>query len=362
MSNARCPAMSRLVYFKLRIMRIGISVAMPLLCISLAADAAERGKKKYEVPLGLPTIIWPADNPYSEDKALLGRRLFVEKRLSRDGSISCASCHDPDRAFTDGRSVSIGIGNRAGTRSAPTIINRAYGKDQFWDGRAASLEEQVEGPIRNSLEMDNSLENCVQVLQALPDYVALFERAFGSREITFLKIAQSIATFERTVLSGNSPYDRYKAGDRKALSESAQRGERVFFRKAKCDQCHFGSNFTDGGFANIGIGMDQPNPDLGRYNVLGRAMDWGAFKIPTLREIARTSPYMHDGSLRTLEEVVEHYDRGGTPNRNLDRRYRPLNLTAREKADLVDFLRSLNGEGWQHSVAARFTPSTQSPD
>ncbi len=327
------------------------TVACLIACLSLLSGmpAEERRPRNGEKePLGLPPRIWPQENPYSAAKAELGRYLFFEKRLSADATVACSSCHDPQYAFTDGKAVSTGIRGQVVTRSAPTIINRAYGREQFWDGRAASLEEQVAGPITNPLEMDNTLENCVNTLRKIPIYATLFERAYGSSEITVERLEQAIATFERTVLSGNSPYDRYKAGDKSAISEGARRGEKVFFKKAKCGQCHFGGNFTDGSFANGGIGMDKPNPDLGRFKILGRPMDWGAFKVPTLREVARTAPYMHDGSLKTLEEAVEHYDRGGTPNRNLDRRYKRLNLTAQEKADLVEFLKSLSGEGWQH--------------
>lgn len=321
----------------------------------------EHARQSDNVPLGLPLRIWPAENPYAPEKAELGRYLFFDKRLSADGTISCASCHDPKHAFADGKTSSTGIHGQVGSRNAPTIINRAYSKDQFWDGRAASLEEQVQGPLTNPIEMGNTVTNCLNTLSGIPGYGRLFKLAFSSSDITIERVAKAIATFERTVLSGNSPFDRSRAGDKLALSESAKRGEKVFFKKAKCDQCHFGSNFTDGSFANVGIGTDKPEPDLGRYQILGRPMDWGSFKVPTLREVAITGPYMHDGSMRTLEEVVEHYDKGGTPNRNLDRRYKRLNLTAQEKVDLVEFLRSLSGEGWQHITGPEPLP-TQGPN
>ncbi len=240
----------------------------------------------------------------------------------------------------------MGIRGQVGTRNTPTIINRAYGREQFWDGRAASLEEQVGGPIINPIEMGNTIEACVNTLRGVPEYADLFRAAFGDPAINFERIAQSISTYERTILSGNSPYDRYQAGDKTALSMSARRGEKVF-KKALCDQCHFGPNFTDGSFANTGVGTNNPTPDLGRYSMLKRPMDWGAFKVPTLREVANTAPYMHDGSLQTLRDVVDFYDRGGIPNRNLDRRYKPLGLREQEKEDLVEFLKSLSGEGWK---------------
>jgi cytochrome c peroxidase len=315
-----------------------------LLAFHTSAAAQDR---EPPLPLGLPRRTWPAANPYSLEKARLGWRLFFEGRLSRDGTVSCATCHDPARAFTDGQAVSRGIGGRTGTRSAPTILNRVYGREQFWDGRAATLEEQIEGPIRNPAEMASSPEECVRALERVGAYRELFLAAFGNPEITFPRIAQAIATFERTLVSGNSPYDRFRAGDPSAMSPAAVRGEKVF-RRAGCDRCHFGSNFTDGSFANVGVGALAARPDTGRYAVLGRSMDWGTFKVPTLREVARTAPYMHDGSLATLEDVVAHYDHGGTPNVNLDRRIRPLGLTRDEKAALVEFLRALSGEGWQH--------------
>jgi cytochrome c peroxidase len=294
-------------------------------------------------PAGLPRRQWPADNPYSPEKAELGRKLFFDPRLSVDGTISCATCHDPNYAFAENKAVATGVRGQQGTRNTPTIVNRAYSQEQFWDGRAASLEEQAIGPIVNPIEMGNTMENCVRALSGIPEYASLFRSAFGDFNITTERIAKALATYERTVLSGNAPYDRYKSGDKKALSESAKRGEKVF-TKAQCDLCHFGPNFTDGSFANTGVGMDRPDPDVGRYAVLKRPMDWGAFKVPTLRDIAKTAPYMHDGSLATLREVIDLYDRGGVPNRNLDRRYKRLGLKDREKEDLVEFLKSLSGE------------------
>ena len=308
-------------------------------------------------PLGLPPVIWPEDNPYTPEKAELGRLLYFDKRLSSDGTISCASCHAPEHAFTDAAPVSTGISGQKGGRSAPTVINRAYSTAQFWDGRAASLEEQAKGPIANPLEMtaqkkaDEAHEACVQCLRAIPGYVRRFEKVFGTNALTIDHVAQAIATFERTIYSGNSPYDRYLKGDEKAMTDAQVRGMGVFFDRAQCDRCHIGFNFTDGSYENIGIGMDRPMPDLGRYNVTRREEDKGAFKTPTLREVEHTAPYMHDGSLKTLEEVVEHYDKGGIKNPWLNKRMAPLKLTPQEKADLVAFLKALSGEGWQHIKA-----------
>jgi cytochrome c peroxidase len=327
---------------------------------------------------GLPPVPWPEENRSTPQKVELGKWLFFDTRLSSDGSISCARCHDPARAFTDGQATPAGIGGRRGLRNAPTLINRAYSTYQFFDGRAASLEEQVKGPLANPMEMtvhpttDLAWGAVIARLKAVPGYVERFKIVFGTAAFTIDDVARAIATFERTLLSGNSPFDRYRAGDSRALSPAQVRGSRVFFQKAACDKCHLGPeltegsyefdersirlrqgpmklgfNFTDGSYQNVGIGMDRPDPDLGRYLVTGREEDKGAFKTPTLREVEHTAPYMHDGSLKTLEDVVEYYDRGGIKNPHLNRRIRPLHLTAAEKTDLVAFLKSLSGEGWQ---------------
>lgn len=305
-------------------------------------------------PLGLPPVQWPEDNRYSTEKAELGRLLFFDTRLSSDRTIACASCHSPEHAFGDGSDVSTGIGSQRGGRSAPTVINRAYSTQQFWDGRADSLEEQAKGPLANPIEMTSHKESakahsaCVECLKTIEGYVERFEKVFGTRDFTIDHVAKAIATFERTILSGNAPYDRYEAGDQKALSAEEVRGMNLFFGRAACDSCHLGFNFTDGSYVNIGIGMDKPNPDPGRAKVSGREEDFGAFKTPTLREVSRTGPYMHDGRFNTLEEVVEHYNQGGIANPHLDQRMKKLNLNAQEKKDLVAFLKTLNGEGWQH--------------
>jgi cytochrome c peroxidase len=336
-----------------------IWLVVPCLVLALttrckAAPAREAGAEKApKPPLGLPKVQWPKDNPYSSDKVELGRLLYFDKRVSSDRSVSCATCHAPEKAFTDGEAVSTGIGGQKGGRSAPTVINRAYSTTQFWDGRAESLEEQAKGPIANPIEMtaekeaDAAHESSMKRLRAMKGYVERFERVFGTKQFDIDHVAKAIATFERTVYSGNSPYDRYNAGDTKAMTASQQKGMNVFFNKTACDSCHLGFNFTDGSYVNIGIGMDRDEPDLGRYVVSGRDEDRGAFKTPTLREIEHSGPYMHDGSFKTLEEVVEHYNKGGIKNPYLDRRIKPLNLTVEEKADLVAFLKALSGEGWQ---------------
>jgi cytochrome c peroxidase len=320
------------------------SVVLPAACLAVWA-----GEKPPKVPQGLPPIQWPKDNPYSAAKAELGRYLYFDKRLSADETISCATCHNPKYGFTDGAPVSTGINGQKGNRSAPTVINRAFARAQFWDGRAATLEDQVKGPIANPIEMGNSHEMAVEVIMQSEGYRALFAKAFGSEEITIDRAAKAIATFERTILSGDAPYDRYKRGDKKAMSSEQVRGMSVFFDKAKCDRCHENANFTLNAYANIGVGMDKAEPDVGRYAITEDPRDWGVFKIPTLREIEHTAPYMHDGSLKTLEDVVDYYNKGAFPNRNLDPNIRKLNLTDQEKTDLVAFLKALSGEGWQHA-------------
>jgi cytochrome c peroxidase len=309
-----------------------------------------------KIPLGLQPIPWPKNNPYSPAKWELGRALYFDTRLSADNTISCASCHSPKMGFTDQAPNSQGIKGQRGDRSAPTVINRAYSLAQFWDGRAGTLEDQAVGPMANPIEMGHSHENIVKFIKGNAGYRAMFKAAFGTDDIDISHAGMAIATFERTVLSGNSPYDKYKAGNKNAMTAAQVRGMDIFINKAKCDQCHEGVNFTLNAYHNLGVGMDKPNPDTGRYKVTGKDEDWGAFKTPTLRDIANTAPYMHDGSLKTLEEVVEYYDKGGNPNKNLDEKMKPLKLTAAEKKDLVEFMKALSGEGWQHLVAPKQFP------
>ncbi len=311
-----------------------------------------------KIPLGLVEIVWPEDNLYTPEKAELGWLLFYDKRLSSDNTIACATCHSPEHGFGDGRPVSTGIKGQKGGRSAPSVINRAYGMLMFWDGRAPSLEHQAKGPIANSIEMTIEKDAtkahtaCVDCLRGIKGYRERFKKVFGTEEFDIDHIAKAIATFERMVLSGNSPYDKFKAGDKTALSPSQQRGMDIFFsNNARCDSCHDGAAFTTNQFANIGIGMDKSDPDLGRFLVTKMVEHKGAFKTPGLRDIARTGPYMHDGRFKTLEEVVEHYDKGGIKNPWLHQDIRPLKLSKENKTDLVQFLHALNGEGWQHLKA-----------
>jgi cytochrome c peroxidase len=301
-------------------------------------------------PLGLLPVPWPAENSYSAAKAELGRILFFDRRLSSDGQVACATCHRPELAFTDGRDFPEGVRRlRAGDRSAPSLINRAFGRFQFWDGRVASLEEQALHPFENSREMDLPAARLVARLAEIAGYGVWFARAFGSAEVTTERVAKAIATFERTLLSGNSRYDRYIAGDRTQLSAAELRGLNLFFGRAQCSQCHSGPNFSSEEFVNTGLGVDRPPLDKGRSLVTLRQEDWGAFKVPTLREVTRTGPWMHDGRMKQLENLINFYKHGGVLNAGRDRRMLKIELSDQDRADLIAFLGALEGEGWQHA-------------
>lgn len=308
-------------------------------------DPAPAESYKLVLPLGLDSSAQyiPADNPMTAAKIELGRKLFFDARLSLDGTVSCATCHNPSLGFADGRARAIGIYGQEFKRGAPTLINRLFSRTQFWDGRATSLEDQAPQPIQNELEMRNTPENVVRTLQESEEYREEFRRVFNS-DITMDGIAKALGAFERTLVSGNSPYDKFKAGDSSALTESALRGLKLFESdRVNCVKCHSGFNFTDEKFHNNGAGQDQPQPDLGRFEQTKNDSDKGRFKTPTLRDMSRTAPYMHDGSLRTLMDVMNFYNKGGIANKNLSPFMKPLNLTEEQKADLVSFLRALSG-------------------
>jgi len=307
-------------------------------CLSLCAVFASGQEYKLKVPLGLKAMRIPKDNPLSKAKIRLGKQLYFDARLSGDNTISCASCHDPKKGWSNGSAFATGVRGQVGGRSAPTIINSGYQYFQFWDGRAQHVEGQALGPIQNPIEMDLTLEQLVAKINKIDGYQSQFQIVFGTN-VTSEGIAKAIGAFERTVLSGNAPYDRFKKGDKTALSDAAERGRQVFFNKAKCSSCHSGSNFTDGGFHNVGIGMKSAEPDVGRFSETKLEGDRGSFKTPTLREIARTAPYMHNGSLKTLEDVVDFYNKGAIDNPQLDEEIFPLKLTDQQKADLVTFLK-----------------------
>lgn len=291
-----------------------------------------------KLPLGLPKVVHPKSNSPSAKKIELGRQLYFDKRLSADNTISCASCHDPKKGYSNGEQFATGVGGKKGGRNSPTTINVAYNRFQFWDGRSPSLEDQALGPIQNPIEMNMKLADVVKKLNAISGYQSQFQEIFKT-DVTEQGIGQAIAAFERTILSGNAPEDRYKSGDKKALSEQALLGRALFFGRAACSSCHTGSNFTDNAFHNVGIGMNAKEIDKGREVISKLEGDRGSFKTPTLREIAKSGPYMHDGSLKTLEEVIEHYDKGGIANDYLDEEIFPLKLTEEEKKNLVVFLK-----------------------
>ena len=319
--------------------------------VSLAAALHAAGT--LPVPLGLDAYVPAPDaNPLTREKVELGRRLFFWPGLSRDRTLSCGGCHQPERAFTDGRAGAVGVRGQVSARRTPPILNRAWGRSFFWDGRAPTLEDQVLQPIVNPREMDLKLEEIAPRVRA-DRALALGMRAVFGREAETADVAQALASYVRSILAGGSPYDRYVAGNRGALTPVQRQGLLLFRGKANCVACHLGPNLTDEAFHNTGTGWrDGGWRDNGRYDVTGEEADRGAFKTPGLREVARVAPYMHDGSLGTLEEVVDFYDQGGRANPNLDPEMRKLDLTAGEKRALVEFLQSLSGtvqEGWPDS-------------
>lgn len=300
-------------------------------------------------PLGLDDAPAPENNPMTRAKVELGKLLFFEKRISGDGAVSCATCHVPRRGFSNARRYGAGFQGRPTLRNVPTIINAAYHEFLFWDGRAGSLEEQAKGPILHPGEMASSEEKIIRTLGAIRGYRARFRAAFGSGEISLDRVARAIASFERTLLSGNSPFDRWKfGGDEAAMPQAAIRGFEVFTSKGNCVKCHladeFSAPFTDDKFHNLGVGMDKRPIEAGRERITKRVRDRGRFRTPTLRHVAQTAPYMHDGRFATLEEVVDFYDKGGHPNPHLDPDMKPLGLTKREKADLIAFMGALTGD------------------
>ncbi len=316
-----------------------------VLCAGSALAQIPSVPAHLEIPAGLDLHMpIPLGNPLTEAKVALGRELFVDPRLSRDRAMACATCHNPARAFTDGRALSVGVFGRRGARSVPSLVNRGYGKSFFWDGRTTNLEEQVLRPIQDPNEMDMTLDEVMAGLRRDQRYTALFQTAF-ERLPNSDDLARALASYVRTILSGDSPVDRYIYGSGDGLSDRARQGLRLFRGKARCANCHFGHIFTDEGFHNTGVAWsDGEWLDDGRFGVTGEESDRGRFKTPTLREIARTAPYMHDGSITTLEDVVEFYDRGGSSNPYLDPEIRPLSLTEDEKLALLAFLGALSGD------------------
>jgi cytochrome c peroxidase len=354
--------------------------------MALAAVLGLSGAASAE-PLGLPPVPIPADNPQSPDKVALGKLLFHDPRFSSDGAVSCATCHADDKAFTDGPlKTSEGVGKKTGTRNAPTVLNAAYFTSFFWDGRSASLEDQSQHPFLNPVEMNlPTHEPILAVVRSDLFYVDLFKKAFGKSgdDITMEEVKKAIAAYERTLTAGDSPFDRWRFGrEENAISEAAKRGFDVFVGQGRCVSCHVIEQthalFTDDRFHNIGVGInraqfdvpklsaefleakakgvdvdkavlsDPKTSELGRFAVTNRFDLIGAFKTPTLRNVAVTPPYMHDGSLQTLKDVVRHYNNGGRSdgdpalvNPYLSGGIRPLQLSEQQMDDLVAFLETL---------------------
>ncbi len=337
----------------------------------------------------------PLTAPQSSDtksKVELGRALFFDKRLSEDGTVSCATCHDPASAFASGDAVARGVREQKGTRNAPTLLNSVFSKSYFWDGRAATLEEQAKQPLLNANEMGvKSEEALVERVSAIDEYRKTFRRVFPREGITIDTIADAIAAFERSLVSRNAPFDRFISGDKNALSDLQKQGWELFKGKAKCSDCHTHSAavplFTDAKFHNTGVRAKEltfaalsqradevkhltSNPsrlahdpqfsDLGRFLVTRETKDLGAFKTPTLRDVELTGPYMHDGSIRTLLDVLRFYDQGGVKNPMLDEKMTPLNLTEHEMNAIVEFLRALTSDDVLRLVQSS-KPQTRTP-
>ena len=367
--------------YQLRLL-IALTFGLLVFVILPPQFSAEQRLLKLAIPLGLPADTWsyyvPRTNPMTEAKVELGRKLFFDARLSADGKISCASCHDPKLAFGDAKPVAEGIGGKVGSRNSPSLLNAMFYPNQFWDGRAEGLEDQAIQPLTNPIEMGNaSYDQVVARLKTLPEYRAEFLSVFGG-EVTIARIGQAIAAYERTLVSGDSPFDRFNAGDQSAMSDAAKRGLTVFRGRGRCSRCHSFSEalpfFTDFQYHNTGVAMNDPRYDklsriafdavdteqakevidrlaqqpggeeLGRVRFSYVVFDIGAFRTPTLRNIALTAPYFHDGSARTLADVVKFYNEGGKMNVAREWDLAPLALTDQEQRDLVAFLESLTGK------------------
>lgn len=386
--------MKRISAIKLAVV-MTIAVMVPQL-VRAAGPTENLSSFQIQIPRGISQDLWsyfvPTDNPMTAAKVELGRMLFFEVRLSADGTVSCASCHDPNRAFTDGRALAEGIGGRRGVRNSPTLLNAMFSNGQFWDGRAGTLEEQAKLPLVNPDEMGNrSYESVVDRLSSNPEYARQFKEVFGGPP-TIGGLAKAIAAYERTLISGDSPVDRYVAGEIDALSEPARRGLTLFRGKARCGVCHaFNQNFsafatfpffTDGNYRNTGVAMNfsgfnamarkalaasrdesgkatlelsrhERAGELGRFIFSGNTLDIGAFRTPSLRNVALTAPYFHDGSAAALEDVVRFYVKGGNENPNRDWQLEAVQLSEDEQRDLVEFLKALTSDDARRLVEAR---------
>ena len=361
-------------------------------------DSLARPKSFYQVgfPVALTRAAMPRDNPQTPEKVALGEKLFFDGRLSADGTVACASCHDPRRAFTDGRSVSVGIGNRVGQRNAPTILNALYNQTQFWDGRAGTLEQQAGLPIVNPVEMGQpNLDSAAAHIAAIPEYRAAFMRVF-SNQPSGHDLVRAIASYERSQVSFDSPFDRFMAGDSRAIDASAKRGWVLFRTKGRCNLCHAFADtttrptrFTDDTFHNIGvlivrhdvvalarqahqlikmgdtIAIDQaailtPMSALGRYLITRADSDMASYKTPDLRNVLLTAPYFHDGSAATLWDVIDHYNKGaGVRDPYLSTEIQPLALHETEIDDLVALMASLTSSNYARAAVSELKRQRQ---
>jgi cytochrome c peroxidase len=346
--------------------------------------ARPRSLRQVGVPAELTRSLLSPESPQTPEKIALGQKLFFDGRLSADGTVACATCHDPARAFTDGRPASIGLHGRAGQRNAPTILNALYNKTQFWDGRAKTLEDQAALPITNPVEMGQpSLDAAVATLAGIEEYQQAFRRVFGCSP-NGADLVRAIASYERALVSFDSPFDHFIAGDANAIDDASKRGWELFNTQARCNQCHAltetkrdVTNFMDNDFHNIGIGIIRHNvaalarqaeqlldsgdaaaidraaiqtdmSALGRFLITKKEADSASFKTPNLRNVLVTGPYFHDGSQETLWDVMDHYNKGdGLTNPWLDEDIQPLALTERDIDDLVAFLASLTSPDYK---------------
>lgn len=330
-----------------------VVLAMSIMIMNITLFSGEVIAAKKMDPTDYQNWLMPGQPPYPKGnkptnaRVQLGKMLFFDPRLSGDGNMSCATCHNPLLGWADGLPTAKGVKSKVLDRATPTVINTAYNNIQMWDGRKDSLEDQAMGPMEASVEMNMNIPRLFAWLKSNREYVARFNKAYPGKPIDSKTVSMAIATFERTVVSNNSAFDHWLKGDKKAMSHEQLRGFQVFLdpNKGNCAACHQAPNFVDDGFHNIGLkSYGKKNPDIGRYAQKPIRLMKGAFKTPTLRDIALTAPYFHDGSANTLMEVVEHYDRGGIVKTNLSPEVKKLDLSRRDKKDLVAFMKALTSK------------------
>jgi cytochrome c peroxidase len=306
--------------------------------VCLVSSAASADMSKWVMPKEAPS---PANNKTTPERVELGKLLYFDARLSSSGQVSCATCHNPEKGWSDAVDKAVGVHGRVGPRNSPTVLNTGFQNHQFWDGRAKSLEEQAVGPMQAGVEMDMKLDDVLKIVKSKQGYVDMFKKAYPDEELTIDTVAKAIAAFERTVISQESPFDLYVKGNKNAISADAAMGFSLFQNKAACTTCHDGFNFTDGSFHNIGLG----DGDIGRQALKMSRKAWkGAMKTPTLRDIEKSAPYFHDGSVKTLQEAVAICGNGGRyPDDALSADIKNRNLNTKEIDQITEFLKSLTG-------------------